>query len=69
MLFVAQDALDDPQCVGMHATRKANALQRVALYAEQPALLAVVLDEKDEFVTWVRREWPQAPLSNVRDQR
>lgn len=37
------------------------------LYAEQPAPGAVVLDEKDEFVTWVRREWPQAPLSNVRD--
>ncbi|AZE90271.1 hypothetical protein [Pseudomonas orientalis] len=37
------------------------------LYAEQPAPVAVVLDEKDEFVTWVRREWPQAPLSNVRD--
>lgn len=35
--------------------------------AEQPAPVAVVLDEKDEFVTWVRREWPQAPLSNVRD--
>lgn len=41
VLFVAQDALDDPQCVGMHATRKPNALQRVALYTEQPAPVAL----------------------------
>jgi hypothetical protein len=37
------------------------------LYAEHPAPVAVVLDERAEFVAWVRREWPQAPLSNVRD--
>ncbi|MHC8321189.1 hypothetical protein ACYZT4_10890 [Pseudomonas sp. GB2N2] len=24
-------------------------------------------DEREEFIAWVRREWPQAPLSNVRD--
>ncbi|WLH85993.1 hypothetical protein [Pseudomonas sp. FP2338] len=35
--------------------------------AEQPATVAVLLAERDEFVSWVRREWPQAPLSNVRD--
>ena len=26
-----------------------------------------VVDERAEFVAWVRREWPKAPLSNVRD--
>ncbi|WP_372438213.1 hypothetical protein ACCM60_14045 [Pseudomonas chlororaphis subsp. aureofaciens] len=34
--------------------------------AEQPAPVAVV-DERAEFVAWVRQEWPQAPLSYVRD--
>lgn len=37
------------------------------LYTSQPAPVSVVLDERAEFVAWVRREWPQAPLSNVRD--
>ncbi|MHC8408337.1 hypothetical protein [Pseudomonas sp. TMB3-21] len=32
-----------------------------------PAPATVVLDERKEFVAWVRREWPQAPLSLVRD--
>lgn len=36
------------------------------LESQQPAPGAV-LDERAEFVMWVRREWPQAPLSNVRD--
>lgn len=31
------------------------------------APVAVMLDEREEFVAWVRREWPQAPLSLVRD--
>lgn len=35
------------------------------LYASPPAPVSV--DERAEFVAWVRREWPQAPLSNVRD--
>ena len=33
----------------------------------QSAPESVALDERTEFVKWVRREWPQAPLSNVRD--
>jgi hypothetical protein len=35
------------------------------LYTSPPA--PVVVEERAEFVAWVRREWPQAPLSNVRD--
>lgn len=34
-------------------------------FAAPPAPVAV--DERAEFVAWVRREWPQAPLSYVRD--
>ncbi len=37
----------------------------LAVYTSPPAPVAV--DERAEFVAWVRREWPQAPLSNVRD--
>ena len=36
-------------------------------FTSQPAAVSVALDERAEFVAWVRREWPQAPLSNVRD--
>jgi hypothetical protein len=35
------------------------------LFTSQPAPVSV--DERAEFVAWVRREWPQAPLSNIRD--
>lgn len=36
VLYVARDSIDDPECDGMHATRKRNELQCVPLYAEQP---------------------------------
>ena len=37
------------------------------IYTSPPAPVSVELDEREEFVAWVRREWPQAPLSLVRD--
>lgn len=37
VLFVAVESIEDPECVGMHATRKANELQHVPLYTSQPA--------------------------------
>jgi len=38
-----------------------------ACLENQTAPVSVVPDERAEFVAWVRREWPQAPLSYVRD--
>lgn len=37
------------------------------LFTAPPAPDAMSHDEHAEFESWVRREWPQAPLSNVRD--
>lgn len=37
VLFVAVESIEDLECVGMHATRKANDLQHVALYTSPPA--------------------------------
>lgn len=37
------------------------------LYTAPPAPVSVVADERAEFVNWVRRDWPQAPLSLIRD--
>lgn len=45
----------------------AKCYRKNACLSGQPAPVSVVLDERAEFITWVRREWPQAPLSNVRD--
>lgn len=42
VLYVARDSIDDLECDGMHATRKPNELQCVALYAEQPAPVATI---------------------------
>ncbi|MFL1558631.1 hypothetical protein [Pseudomonas sp. O11] len=73
----------DPRSPEMHATISNEVKQHnlkfggapaaavngysIPLYAEQPAPVAVAMDERQEFVAWVRREWSQAPLSNVRD--
>ena len=46
VLFVAVESIEDLECVGMHATRKANDLQHVALYTSPPAPVAVVLPER-----------------------
>jgi hypothetical protein len=43
VLFVAVESIEDPECVGMHATRKVNDLQHVPLYTSQPAPVSVVM--------------------------
>ncbi len=52
-LYVARDSIDDLECDGMHATRKPNELQCVALYLEQPAPVAVA--SRDESIYWLNR--------------
>jgi len=59
VLFVAVESIEDPECVGMHATRKANDLQHVPLYASQPEPVSVVLPE--------RKEYPDAPAQESYD--
>lgn len=54
VLFVAVDLIEDPECVGMHATRHANELQHVPLYTSSSAPVALKDHEFRELVNRLR---------------
>lgn len=64
VLFVAAESIGDQQCVGMHATRKANDLQCVPLFTAQPAPAAVELPTTQELREIVTKSAREADLIN-----